>query len=474
MYPSRFRYEAPRSLAEAIGLLHDGGDYAKVLAGGQSLVPLMKLRFASPELVVDINNVPGLDYHRADPDGTLRIGALCRHADLERSELLKTTQPTMASAAPLIADPIVRNRGTLVGSLCHADPQGDWASVVLALGGSVMARGPRGMRAIPLADFVTGPFQNVLDPDEIAVEAVIPAAKGTRSGGYLKLERRVGDFATVGVAVALEMTGETVTRAGIALTGVGGSTIGATEAAEALTGRPLTADSIAQAADLAAQAARPRTDHRGSAEYKRHMVRTFVVAPAEPDGRGGGKGSVTMTIVYEDQGRPGRRADIPVRRIKFTINGQKMIAEVEPRLLLSHLIRRGLGLTGTHMGCDTTNCGACTVLVDGRPVKSCTMLAVQADGHEISTVEGLATASELHPLQEGFKEEHGLQCGFCTPGMMMAAKALLDANPDPTEEDVRWALSGNLCRCTGYQNIVKSVLWAAAKLRAGGSESGEA
>ena len=130
----------------------------------------------------------------------------------------------------------------------------------------------------------------------------------------------------------------------------------------------------------------------------------------------------------------------------------------------SHLSARGLGLTGTHMGCDTTNCGACTVLVDGRPVKSCTMLAVQADGHEVSTVEGLAGASELHPLQEGFNDEHGLQCGFCTPGMMIAAKALLDENPDPTEDDVRWALSGNLCRCTGYQNIVKSVLWAAEKL----------
>src|SRR6266700_2926830 len=151
-----------------------------------------------------------------------------------------------------------------------------------------------------------------------------------------------------------------------------------------------------------------------------------------------------MTIVYDDP--EGETTDVPVRRIKFTINGDKKIAEVEPRLLLAHLIRRGLGLTGTHMGCDTTNCGACTV---------------QADGHEISTVEGLATASELHPLQEGFREEHGLQCGFCTPGMMMAAKALLEENPDPSEEDVRWALSGNLCRCTGYQNIVKSVLWAA-------------
>jgi carbon-monoxide dehydrogenase medium subunit len=276
MYPSRFRYEAPRSLDEAISLMHNGGDYVKVLAGGQSLVPLMKLRFASPELIVDINNVPGLAYHRTDPDGSLHIGALCRHADLERSDLLKTTQPTMASAAPLIADPIVRNRGTLVGSLCHADPQGDWASVVLALGGAVVARGPRGTRAIPVADFVTGPFQNVLDPDEIVVEAVIPAARGIRSGGYLKLERRVGDFATVGVAVAVETTGENVTRAGIALTGVGGSTIGATAAADALVGRPLTAMSIGQAAALAAEVARPRTDHRGSAEYKRHMVRTFV------------------------------------------------------------------------------------------------------------------------------------------------------------------------------------------------------
>jgi aerobic carbon-monoxide dehydrogenase small subunit len=170
-----------------------------------------------------------------------------------------------------------------------------------------------------------------------------------------------------------------------------------------------------------------------------------------------------MTIVINDESSA---EQVPMRRIRFTINGERKIAEVEPRLLLAHLIRRGLGLTGTHMGCDTTNCGACTVLVDGKAVKSCTMLAVQADGHEISTVEGLATASELHPLQEGFKDEHGLQCGFCTPGMMMAAKQLLDSNPDPTEEDVRWALSGNLCRCTGYQNIVDAMLDAALVMRA--------
>jgi len=276
MYPSRFRYEAPRSIDEAIALLRDGGGEAKVLAGGQSLVPLLKLRFAAPELLVDINGLPGLDYHTADPDGTIRVGALCRHADLERSAILPGRQPTMAAAAPLVADPIVRNRGTLVGSLCHADPQGDWASVVTALGGHVVAQGTNGRRSIPIAEFVSGPFQNALGYDEIAVEAVIPAPKGTAAGGYLKLERRVGDFATAGVAGALELSGVVVARAGIALTGVGGSTIDATDAAQALVGGPLTADGIRGAADLAARAARPRTDHRGSAEYKRHIVRTFV------------------------------------------------------------------------------------------------------------------------------------------------------------------------------------------------------
>jgi len=276
MYPSRFRYEAPRSIDEAITLLQQGAGEAKVLAGGQSLVPLLKLRFASPELLIDINGLPGLDYHKVEPDGTIRIGALCRHADLERSTILAARQPTMAAAAPLVADPIVRNRGTLVGSLCHADPQGDWASVVTALGGHVVAQGANGRRNIPVSQFVTGPFQNALAYDEIAVEAVIPAPKGTVAGGYLKLERRVGDFATAGVAVAIERSGAVVTRAGIALTGVGGATIDATEAAQVLVGSPLSAESIAQAAELAASAAQPRTDHRGSAAYKRQIVRIFV------------------------------------------------------------------------------------------------------------------------------------------------------------------------------------------------------
>lgn len=152
-------------------------------------------------------------------------------------------------------------------------------------------------------------------------------------------------------------------------------------------------------------------------------------------------------------------------RITVTVNGTQHTDDVEPRLLLTHYLRDQLRLTGTHIGCDTTSCGACAVLVDGIPVKSCTMFAVQADGHAVTTVEGLAADGELHPLQEGFKQEHGLQCGFCTPGMMITASALLDRNPDPDEEEIRWELSGNLCRCTGYMNIVKAVRWAARRMR---------
>jgi aerobic carbon-monoxide dehydrogenase small subunit len=153
----------------------------------------------------------------------------------------------------------------------------------------------------------------------------------------------------------------------------------------------------------------------------------------------------------------------PTTTIEVTVNGQARSAEVEPRLLLAHFLRGNLGLTGTHIGCDTTSCGACTVLLDGVPVKSCTMFAVQAAGREVTTVEGLKRDGALHPIQEAFKEEHGLQCGFCTPGMMLTATALLQENPDPSEREIRWALSGNICRCTGYQNIVKAVQRAASQ-----------
>lgn len=276
MYPSRFKYESPKTIEEAVALLDAGKGEAKVLAGGQSLIPMLKLRFAFPEELIDINNIPGLDQITFDADGTCHIGALVRHEHLVDSPEIAKLQPTISAAAPLVADPVIRTRGTFVGSVCHADPQGDWAATMIALHGSIVAQGPKGKRTIAMKDFVQGPYANALNYNEIAIEAVIPPAKGKRVGGYLKLERRVGDFATASVAVALDMDGDRVLGAGIALAGVGGKTIDANDAAESLIGQTLNAASIAKCAELVAAKAEPRSDHRGSSEYKRHLVATFV------------------------------------------------------------------------------------------------------------------------------------------------------------------------------------------------------
>lgn len=276
MYPSRFHYEAPSSIDEALQLLSVYQGEAKVLSGGMSLIPLMKLRFASPSAIIDVNNIPGLDDLFED-GGQLRIGALVRNRAIIRSDVVRTRYPLMASVAPQIADPLVRGRSTLVGSLCHCDPQGDWGAVMLALEGEVIAVSASGERRIPVADFLLGPFQTSLRPDELAIEARVPAPSGQPFGVYHKLERKVGDFATVGVAVFLELSGRSIARAGIGLTGVGGTNLKCVDAEQALIAGGLDDRTIDEAAKLAAAAGHPQTDQRGSAEYKRHLVHTFVV-----------------------------------------------------------------------------------------------------------------------------------------------------------------------------------------------------
>jgi aerobic carbon-monoxide dehydrogenase medium subunit len=275
MYPASFDYFAPTTLDEALTLLEEYGEDAKVLAGGQSLIPLMKLRFASPRALVDINGVSELG-ELEEQDGSLRIGALVRHKACERSELLRGRWATMGDAAPLISDPIVRNLGTVGGSLAHADPQGDWGSVMLAMRAEITVRGPNGTRTIPIDEFFQGPFTTALEPTEILTGVRIPDP-GARAGGtYLKLERKVGDFATVGVAVHVSFTNGSVGTAGIALTGVGPKNLRAEAAEQALAGRALDDEAISEAARLAAEAAEARTDIRGTEAYKRNVVRVFV------------------------------------------------------------------------------------------------------------------------------------------------------------------------------------------------------
>jgi aerobic carbon-monoxide dehydrogenase medium subunit len=278
LYPSSFEYFAPDTLEEAVGILGRFDGEAKVLAGGQSLIPVLKLRtFTAPAALVDINRITGLDTLTVTRDGGLRIGALVRHKDCERSELLDGQFATLGDAAPQISDPIVRNLGTVCGSLAHADPQGDWGSALLAMEAELEVRGPGGERTVPLDDLFVAPFTTTLQPGEIVTEVRVPAP-GQRAGGtYLKLERKVGDYATVGVAVHVSFADDdAVERAGIALTGVGPTNLRARRAEEALQGRALDDEAIRDAGRLAAEEAQPFDDIRGTADYKRNMVRVYT------------------------------------------------------------------------------------------------------------------------------------------------------------------------------------------------------
>ncbi len=275
VYPASFDYYAPATLDDALSLLESHGDGAKILAGGQSLIPLMKLRFASPEVLVDINRLPGLDTIAEEPGG-LRIGALVRHKACERSEALRGRYRLLGDAARLISDPLVRNRGTVGGSLAHGDSQGDWGAVMLASRATVTARGPGGVRTIQIDELFQGPFTTSLAANEIVTGVHVPDPGPRASGTYLKLERKVGDYATAAVAVQLSLSNGTVAQVGIGLTGVGPTNIRAVAAEETLRGAELTETAIKDAARLAAEAAQPQSDLRGTAEYKRNLVRVFT------------------------------------------------------------------------------------------------------------------------------------------------------------------------------------------------------
>ncbi|HXF40921.1 MAG TPA: xanthine dehydrogenase family protein subunit M [Blastocatellia bacterium] len=276
MIPRSFEYSAPSTLNEAVSLLQKLGPDAKILSGGQSLIPMMKLRLASPPHIVDINRIPGLDYI-TETSGVLRIGALVRESDLEHSDLIRSRCPILIDTTSVIADPLVRNQATVCGNLAHGDPANDHPATMLALGASVIALGPNGEREIPIASFFPGLFTTALEPDEILTEIRIPIPPPSSGGAYLKLERKVGDYATAGVAVQITLDSSgACSRAGIGLTNVGFTPLKARKAEAFLTGRALDDAAIKQASELAAGESQPVDDVRGSADYKRDLVRVLT------------------------------------------------------------------------------------------------------------------------------------------------------------------------------------------------------
>ncbi len=276
MYPPRFDYSAPATLSEALSELAELGEDGRVLAGGQSLIPMMKLRLASPGHLVDINRLSELSYIRRD-NGHLAIGALARHADIVASPLVPEVSKVMADAAPWIADPLVRNRGTLVGSVAHCDPEGDWNSVMLAVGASVVAISKTGERTIPISEFVVDFFTNSLQPGEMVKEVQVPVPTGANGGAYIKLERKIGDYATVGVATHLELDDQgKISAAGIGLTSVNTHNMKAYQAEALLIGQAPTEELFAEAAEAAARGCAPDSDVRGPAEFKQAVVREYT------------------------------------------------------------------------------------------------------------------------------------------------------------------------------------------------------
>lgn len=276
MIPAAFTYHAPASIADATALLAQYGDDAKVLSGGQSLIPLMKLRLATPQHVIDINRIPDLAYVR-EAGGVLAIGALARESDLEESEIVRTRYPILLDTSKVIADPLVRNLATVCGNVAHADPANDHPTTMLALGAEVVAVGRKGERRIPIDGFFVGPFTTTLRPDEIVTELRVPTPPSRSGGAYVKLERKVGDYATAAVAAQITLSANgTCERAGIGLTNVGPTPISARRASEFMRGKRPDDAVMKQAAQLAAEESEPESDLRGPAEYKRDLIRVLT------------------------------------------------------------------------------------------------------------------------------------------------------------------------------------------------------
>ena len=446
MKPSEFTYHRPRSLDEALDVLAGLGERGKVLAGGQSLVPLMSMRLSAPEHLVDVNHVPGLDFVRVDADA-VHVGALARHSRVEHDAAAYDAVPLLRRALRQVAHPTIRNRGTTVGSLVHADPAAEMPAVLLLLDGSVTLRSPTGPARCRRPTFFTGPMECAARAGELAVSATFRRPPPGSGSAFVEVARRQGDYAVCGVGAVV---GADTVR--VALVEHGGRP-GAGRPVRRLRRRARSTPALAR--DLVDDTIDPEGDIHASADYRRHLAHVLV-ARAVARGAGGG----------------GRGMSDDVVRVSFTVNGAPYDLDLPPRRLLSDALRHDLRLTGTHVGCEHGVCGACTVLVDGAPMRSCLLFAVSLDGAAITTTEGLRSADGgMGPVQQAFHECHALQCGFCTPGFVTTVAAFLETNPDPTPAEAREAISGNLCRCTGYVNIVAAVCRAAELLSEGPADA---
>jgi len=447
----------PQTVSEACNLLAEK-EGARVLAGGTDLLAGRERGSLLPRVLISLDGLQ-LDGVEKESSGILRVGPLTTHATIAQSLSFQSCFPALAEACASVGSPQVRNLGTLGGNLGNASPAADTAAALIALGASIEITGLRGKRVLPVEEFFLGPGRTVLERGDIISAVLLPSPAPWSA--YQKLGRRKAmEIAVVGVAVGLVIDKGVITECRIGLSAVAPTPLRASQAEAMLRGHEFTPRSIEAASQAAADECSPLDDHRASALYRRAMIKVLFRRAVES---AAGKANLPSAAGMASEGLSKKSfivaktdARLPTW-ITLQVNGQSYSLEVPPDKLLIDVLREDLGLTGTKKGCGEGECGTCTVHLDGLPVNACLILAATVGDRKITTVEGLARGRKPHPLQSSFVREGAVQCGYCTPGMLMSGSALLEKNPHPDEQEIKAALSGNLCRCTGYKKIIQAV-----------------
>lgn len=452
------------TIEEAIHALAEKGERARIVAGATDLILEIERGVRTGiEILVDITRIPGLDQITIDEDDVIHLGPLVTHNHCVESRLIRARAYPLARAAWEVGAPQIRNRGTIAGNLITASPANDTITPLMALNASVTLQSKKGTRTVLLKDFYKGVRKTVMQPDEMLVDISFPAMSSTARGTFIKLAlRRAQAISIIDAAIILDTDSDTVKSAAIALGAVAPTIIRAAEAEMYLEGKPLTDEVFEEAARLTINAATPIDDIRGSAAYRREMVRVCTLRGLKSvrDGQeqtGMPSEPILLWGPDKSNGNVSTSDQFPASPIETTINGKKYTFTSGHNKTLLRLLREEGNLIGTKEGCAEGECGACTVFLDGKAVMACLVPAPRAHGAEIVTVEGLAVDGELHAVQDAFIKHGAVQCGYCTPGFLMSAAMLLEEKSNPSRNEIEQAITGNLCRCTGYYKIVQAI-----------------